>query len=199
MKRMILLGGLLVTAAASLLWLARGTAPAQTTSPPPCGTEEGKPSAPVCEPPARAVPVSRPRSSRPVHPAVADLIAFLGQTRSKDAFTAAVVALAEMGPRARPAIPAILTNGERLGVFTGAFSPDGQGRNAQGAVAVEALALIAQGRAAGPDDYTPPPPDSRYPVSYRYGFGLPMPTEEMRRPEPLPPPPMYYGEAKGGF
>src|SRR5262249_49760931 len=45
---------------------------------------------------------------------VEELTATLNETNSVDTYLLAVTALAEMGPRARPAVRAIIRNGERL-------------------------------------------------------------------------------------
>jgi hypothetical protein len=137
---------------------------------------------------SRAAPALAPT---PVHPVVADLTAALAQTQSKGAFVAAVLALAEMGPDARPAIPAILAHGERLAVFDDAFDGDGHRKGAAGRMVAQALASIAGG--SGPGPVAPPPPPSGY-AAYPYGPAAPAydvpppPLESDRRPAPPPAP-----------
>jgi hypothetical protein len=71
----------------------------------------------------------------------------MGQTKSKDVYAAAVLALGQMGAEARPALPAILKNAERLGVLEGAFCPTGS-KTDQGDIVLEAVGAIARGQAA---------------------------------------------------
>jgi hypothetical protein len=106
----------------------------------------------------------------PVHPVVADLAAALGETKSKGVFVAAVLALAEMGPDARPAIPAILRHGERLAVFDDAFDGDGHKKGEAGRIVAQALAAIAGGMGPGPDYHIPTAMSATYAAS-PYGCG----------------------------
>jgi hypothetical protein len=113
---------------------------------------------------------------------VAELVAVMGQTRSKDVYTAAVLALGQMGAEARPALPAILKHAERLGVLEGAFCPAGS-KSDQGDVILEAVMAIARGQAAPAGSYPPAPRSPVAPACYSaYGRGpaatgvLPAPT-----------------------
>jgi len=62
-----------------------------------------------------------PKNHGAVHAAneklVRDLVAILKKTKSSDTFLVTVKALADMGPRSKAAVPAIILNGERLGLF----------------------------------------------------------------------------------
>jgi hypothetical protein len=88
---------------------------------------------------------------------VTDLIAVLGEVKSKDTYLAAVLTLGALGAEARPAIPAILKNGERLGIFQGAFATD-DGKTADGKVVLQILVGIAQGKAGVPEHTRVPAP-----------------------------------------
>src|SRR5206468_868355 len=57
-------------------------------------------------------------------PVVQELVAILNETSSADTFVVTTVVLGEMGFAARPALPAIIRNGERLGLFRGLASPN---------------------------------------------------------------------------
>jgi hypothetical protein len=98
---------------------------------------------------------------------VAELVAVMGQTKSKDVYTAAVLALGQMGTEARPALPAILKNAERLGVLEGAFCPMGS-KTDQGDVVLEAIAAIGRGQAA-PAGMPPVPVARRQPSPATWG------------------------------
>ncbi len=88
-------------------------------------------------------PPSPSAEHKPVSAVVDDLVAVLAETRSKDVYTATVVALAHLGADARPALPDVLKNAERLGVLEGAFS-DGC-KCVQYEVILDAVAAIAHG------------------------------------------------------
>jgi hypothetical protein len=103
-----------------------------------------------------------PGKRRLLNSVVSELIAVLSETKSKDTYLAAVMTLSRMGARAQPTVGAILRNGERLGVFEGAFgatvvptlsggggggfmdgSSSGRGASGgQGQIVLEALAAI---------------------------------------------------------
>ncbi len=59
----------------------------------------------------------RVRDDHEKHDLLSELIAILNETKSVDTFSVTLAALAEMGPRAEPAIPAIIRNAERLGLL----------------------------------------------------------------------------------
>jgi hypothetical protein len=108
----------------------------------------------------------------PVNPVVVDLVAAMSETKSKGAFVAAVLALAELGSEARPAIPAILRHGERLNIFDDAFEGDGtHHKGAAGRLVTQALAAIASGIGPGPEG--PPPVHAPYAcAAYPYACGM---------------------------
>jgi hypothetical protein len=69
-----------------------------------------------------AVPIDQPQAAKAgqrlsKRALVGELTAALDETRSVDTFLLAVSALAELGAEARPAVRAVLRNGERLGVL----------------------------------------------------------------------------------
>jgi hypothetical protein len=101
------------------------------------------------------MPAPQAIGSSPPPSIVSDLVAVLGQTRSKDVFAATVLALGQMGAAARPALPAILKNAERLGVLEGAFAPGGS-KSDQGDVVLDAVQAIALGQ-VGPGPSVPVP------------------------------------------
>jgi hypothetical protein len=100
---------------------------------------------------------------------VSELTAVLAETQSPDTYVATLVVLATLGAESRPALPAAIRHGERLGVFRGAFRR--QDKNAaEGLQEVfQYLALIANGgkaevpvyhwqRPAGPTTQQPQEP-----------------------------------------
>ncbi len=131
----------------------------------------------------------------PVNPVVVDLVAALSETKSKGAFVAAVLALAELGPESRPAIPAILRHGERLGVFDDAFEADAaHHKGAPGRLVAQALAAIASGNGPGPEGPPPIHPAYGYAGSpYSYGACAPIeacaPPRDGTSPMPTTSPP----------
>jgi hypothetical protein len=203
MKRIALGLGLAAAAAVALplcLTRAEPPAPVPTPRPPACPqatdplvTYSPAPTQAIAPAPSqravhvrlrpRAVPSLRPA---PVNPAVADLAAALAETKSKGAFVAAVLALAEMGPEARPAIPAILRHGERLGIFDYAFDGDSPKKGAAGRAVAQALAAIAAGVGPGAPDY--PPAAAAYadcPKEPCYGTAAAGMTEVLPPPHPV--------------
>jgi hypothetical protein len=80
---------------------------------------------------------------------VADIVATLEDTQSRDTYLAVLTTLAQMGAEARPALPALFKHGERLRVFEGAFDADNS-RPHHGRMALEALAAIVQGHGYAP-------------------------------------------------
>jgi hypothetical protein len=93
-----------------------------------------------------AEPIAAPKDAehKPVAAVVDDLVAVLAETKSKDVYTATVVALAHLGADARPALPDVLKNAERLGVLEGAFASGGC-KCLQCEVILDAVAAIAHG------------------------------------------------------
>jgi hypothetical protein len=131
----------------------RASAPAVVTCEPtppatPVASPRGQVPAPEARTPScRDLPTSGERMHQsPAHPVVVGLTKVLSETKSQDTFLAAVVTLGRMGAEAQPAVVAILRNGERLGVFEGAF---GTGNGAGGQVVLEALAAIVQDQPVG--------------------------------------------------
>jgi hypothetical protein len=97
--------------------------------------------------PVEAIAAPKDAEHKPVAAVVDDLVAVLAETKSKDVYTATVVALAHLGADARPALPDVLKNAERLGVLEGAFASGGC-KCLQCEVILDAVAAIAH----GPDD-----------------------------------------------
>ncbi len=156
MKRFLLLGACFSAVALSTL-LARGK----------CGT----PPPVVAQPGAAGDPVN-------------ELAAVLSETKSKDTYLAAVFILGRMGPRAQPAVGVILRNGERLGIFEGAFGSNGAS-GAQAQIVLEALTVIVQGQPMGS-----PPPTPLPPLPPQYSIPQPVPCVPQVPPgAPVPPPP----------
>jgi hypothetical protein len=58
---------------------------------------------------------------------VGDLVAVLNETKSVDAFLVAVELLQKMGAEARPAVPAVIRNAERLGILKKSALSSGKG------------------------------------------------------------------------
>jgi hypothetical protein len=124
MKRTLPLFGLLGLAAALvpvLTVFAAGPSSPKRPKPPPvsipgCGSKCGvTPFASTLVPPALA-----PGGD----PVVQDLMAILNETSSPDTFMVTTMVLGKMGFAARPALPAIVRNGERLGLFRGLADPN---------------------------------------------------------------------------
>jgi hypothetical protein len=118
----------------------REPAAAQPVLPP--GATASPPIGPPCCGPQ---PVALRGSATPL---VDDLVAVMGETKSKGTFLAAVITLGQMGAEARPAVAAILRNGERLGVFTGTFSLGSNGPG-QEHIVLEVLGAIVCGQPMG--------------------------------------------------
>ncbi len=154
MKRFALGVGLLAAAVAALP-LVRAEDPACAKDPyhctgactrgcPATGTSS---SSDTCPYTGQAVTESVPAQTiehKPAAGVVDDLVAVLAETKSKDVYTAAVVALAHLGTDARPALSDILKNAERLGVLEGAFAAGGC-KSIQCEVILDAVAAIAHG------------------------------------------------------
>jgi hypothetical protein len=62
-------------------------------------------------------PASQAPQSPPPAGLVGDLVAVLNDTKSVDAFLVTVELLQKMGAEARPAVPAVIRNAERLGIL----------------------------------------------------------------------------------
>jgi hypothetical protein len=107
----------------------------------PCASEASPSEGGIAVPYTTASPAPEHKSAAAV---VDDLVAVLAETKSKDVYTAAVVALAHLGTDARAALPDILKNAERLGVLEGAFDAD-ECKSVQCEVILDAVAAIAHG------------------------------------------------------
>jgi hypothetical protein len=81
---------------------------------------------------------------------VRDLTAILKKTKSTDTFLVTVKALADMGPRAKPAVPAIILNAERLGLLKDIMQQvdDDSDDDCPGDFIVEAIAQIVASKEA---------------------------------------------------
>jgi hypothetical protein len=88
----------------------------------------GKPPAPSWSNP-RGVPAPtathKPQKSAAL---VEQLVALLNETKSKETFTVTLIVLQKLGTEAKSAVPAILRNADRLGLFEGALSGDSKGK-----------------------------------------------------------------------
>ena len=93
-----------------------------------------------------------PPLSQPALPGgyVGELVAVLNETKSVDAFLITVELLQKMGADARPAVPAVIRNAERLGILRKAKLYSGKGN--RGAIASRLLANLD--RMAGTSDNT---------------------------------------------
>jgi hypothetical protein len=100
----------------------------------------------LCVPAARAAcgPARSPAAPSAAVDPVKDLVAILSETKSMDTYLTVVVTLGRMGAEARPAVGAIVRNGERLGIFEGSFG--GGGATGAQAPVIDALAAIVQGQ-----------------------------------------------------
>jgi len=130
-------------------------------------------------PTADRPPYPRCTSGKPDDDLVGGLVAILEETKSPDTLLVTVKALADLGPRARTAVPAVIRSAERLGVLKDILhQKDEQG--AVGPVIVDLIDQIIKGRDArvptccsSPPRTTgyapvplspPPPPEDRPPV-----------------------------------
>jgi hypothetical protein len=100
---------------------------------------------------------------------VRELMAILKKTKSSDTFLVTVKALADIGPRARAAVPAIILNAERLGLTKDILAQaDDEEQDGPGEFIVEAIEqIVASHRRqaahpvapmAYPPGAMPPPP-----------------------------------------
>lgn len=122
-----------------------------------------------------AEPVAPPAASAKTHGTVRaaneklvhELVEILKKTKSTDTFLVTVKALADMGPRARAAVPAIILNAERLGLIKDILKQvdDDEEEEAPGDFIVEAIEHIVASRhdrqaahPVAPMGYPPPPP-----------------------------------------
>jgi hypothetical protein len=87
---------------------------------------------------------------------VQELTAILDETRSVDTFLLTVSALAELGPKAKPAIRAIIRNAERLGVLKDQAmqaTPSGERMRCIGQVHQAVLRILKGNQAVYPSPY----------------------------------------------
>jgi hypothetical protein len=123
---------------------------------------------------------------------VEELVGILNRTESRDTYVVVVFLLDKMGPEARPALPAVVRNGERLGVFTDVADGKVKGRPMKLAREVlDALGRIAQQDGAA-NGVSVAPACVAGPVPCD-GQALSPP----RPPLPPPPPPMPVGVSPG--
>lgn len=137
------------TLAAALIacYAAWAQSPPQTICPPP-----GPP------PSAYTTPAQPTRAYRPACAARSDndklvegLVAIINETDSTDTLLVTVKALADLGPRARLAVPAIIRGADRLGLLKDITQQKkGAGEEAEGMVIVEAIEQILKGSGARP-------------------------------------------------
>jgi hypothetical protein len=114
------------------------------------GPAPGPASAPGdCPRPAPAAERCRPaRAARLGDEGLVEgLVAILEQTDSPDTLLVTVKALADLGPRARGAVPAIIRGADRLGLLKGLAHQKGDG---EGLAVVRAIEEILKGNGAGP-------------------------------------------------
>ena len=95
---------------------------------------------------AVGAPAKKPAAHAAVRATVVqELTAILNETDSAETFVVTAMALEKMGAAARPAVPAIVRNAERLGVLKGLFQGDGHGKKAERAeVVMKAIETILQ-------------------------------------------------------
>jgi hypothetical protein len=91
---------------------------------------------------------------------VRDLTAILKNTKSPDTFLVTVRALGDMGSRAKPAVPAIILNAERLGLLENILEQaDDEEQLGPGIMITEAIAdIVTPRRDRQPSGYAVPPP-----------------------------------------
>jgi hypothetical protein len=91
---------------------------------------------------------------------VRDLTAILKNTKSADTFLVTVRALGDMGSRAKPAVPAIILNAERLGLLENILEQaDDEEQLGPGIMITEAIAdIVTPRRDRQPPSYAVPPP-----------------------------------------
>lgn len=120
-----------------------------------CASRQGNPAPVTCTPSTCSLsPPPPPPPALTPSPVVADLLAVLAETKSKDTYVATVVVLGKMGAEARPALGPALRNGERLKVFDGAFGTDA-GKRQGASIVLQALATIAEGQSLQAVGYSP--------------------------------------------
>jgi hypothetical protein len=98
-----------------------------------------------------AVDATGHKAGKHADPRTEELIAILNETQSVDTLCVTVKVLESMGRTARPAVPAIIRNAERLGLFKGLTRSNGQSRKAKlGDEIVEAILKINEGEQKSP-------------------------------------------------
>ena len=142
-----ILSAITLSAALVACYAAWGQSPPRTSSPPP-----GPPPS-LCSAPSQPAAPHRPacaaRSDN--EKLVEGLVAILNETDSTDTLLVTVAALADLGPRARLAVPAIIRAADRLGLFKGlAQQKKGQGEDHEGMAVVDAIDQILKGGARPP-------------------------------------------------
>jgi hypothetical protein len=107
-------------------------------------------SCPPADPPMRPVASQPTECRRPAQAAQSDndklvdgLVAILNETESSDTLLVTIKALADLGPRARLAVPAIIRAADRLGMLKGLAQQKGE--DSEGMAVIEALEQILKG------------------------------------------------------
>jgi hypothetical protein len=113
------------------------------------GDEPSAHDGPAATTPCPAADAARSREDK----LVADLIDYLGETDSMEAYTLTCMVLAKMGNTALPALPAIIRNAERLHLFEDSLNPEATGakRDVSEAVGKCIKLILAKKRDKGHD------------------------------------------------
>jgi hypothetical protein len=130
---------------------------------------------------------------------VQELTAILNETDSAETFLVTTMVLEQLGPAARPAVPAIVRNAERLGLFKHLFRDEGRVTKAQAAesvkhgqavdVVLKAVETILQGK----QRWGPAPPSAYGPADPLRGGSYSAPCVPPSACPPGPPPPPAGG------
>jgi hypothetical protein len=75
---------------------------------------------------------------------VDDLVALLNETKSRETFAVTLAVLQNLGTDARSAVPAIMRNADRLGLFEGALTGDSKGKEAAADVLDTIAAILGK-------------------------------------------------------
>jgi hypothetical protein len=97
---------------------------------------------------ASAAPAPPATTPAPIAGLVGELAGILNETKSKETFSVTLAVLRKMGPEAKPAVPVILRNADRLGLFDGAVVPNGQARQAATEVLTAIDAILGRSEAS---------------------------------------------------
>jgi hypothetical protein len=178
MKRILLLAGAVALVLGSLSlasYRAQGPADAIPVPviPPPASTDA--PATPADN--SNAQNWAKPSGDGPAAPAVTrkpgkpasivdELVAILNETKSKETFTVTLTVLQKFGKEAKPAVPSILRNADRLGLFAGALAGDSKGKQASNDVleAIDSILGKESDQLPSPDGCSLPPTKRRTPA-----------------------------------